>query len=67
MYDSELPVRCRNISGTLFKSRLGSGEAGPAVGAVLTRGGREQGRGGARARPEFPAPVGEGTVVPRSA
>lgn len=27
MYDSELPVRCRNISGTLFKSRLGSGEA----------------------------------------
>lgn len=28
VYDSELPVRCRNISGTLFKSRLGSGEAG---------------------------------------
>uniref|UniRef100_A0A8C9K456 DEAF1 transcription factor n=1 Tax=Panthera tigris altaica TaxID=74533 RepID=A0A8C9K456_PANTA len=27
VYDSELPVRCRNISGTLFKSRLGSGEA----------------------------------------
>ena len=27
MYDSELPVRCRNISGTLYKSRLGSGEA----------------------------------------
>lgn len=29
VYDSELPVRCRNISGTLFKSRLGSGEGGP--------------------------------------
>lgn len=27
VYDSELPVRCRNISGTLYKSRLGSGEA----------------------------------------
>lgn len=26
VYDSELPVRCRNISGTLYKSRLGSGE-----------------------------------------
>lgn len=26
MYDSELPVRCRNVSGTLYKSRLGSGE-----------------------------------------
>lgn len=25
VYDSELPVRCRNISGTLYKSRLGSG------------------------------------------
>lgn len=33
VYDSELPVRCRNISGTLFKSRLGSGEVaqGPAA------------------------------------
>lgn len=26
VYDSELPVRCRNISGTLYKNRLGSGE-----------------------------------------
>lgn len=25
VYDSELPVRCRNISGTLYKNRLGSG------------------------------------------
>lgn len=30
MYDSELPVRCRNISGTLYKSRLGSGGRGRA-------------------------------------
>lgn len=29
VYDSELPVRCRNISGTLYKSRLGSGEGTP--------------------------------------
>uniref|UniRef100_A0A8D2CX29 DEAF1 transcription factor n=1 Tax=Sciurus vulgaris TaxID=55149 RepID=A0A8D2CX29_SCIVU len=28
VYDSELPVRCRNISGTLYKNRLGSGEQG---------------------------------------
>lgn len=34
MYDSELPVRCRNVSGTLYKSRLGSGErpAAPGLG-----------------------------------
>lgn len=30
VYDSELPVRCRNISGTLYKSRLGSGGRGRA-------------------------------------
>lgn len=30
VYDGELPVRCRNISGTLYKSRLGSGEDTPA-------------------------------------
>lgn len=26
VYDNELPVRCRNISGILYKNRLGSGE-----------------------------------------
>uniref|UniRef100_A0A452S910 DEAF1 transcription factor n=1 Tax=Ursus americanus TaxID=9643 RepID=A0A452S910_URSAM len=31
VYDSELPVRCRNISGTLFKSRLGSGGRGRCI------------------------------------
>lgn len=40
VYDSELPVRCRNISGTLYKSRLGSGGRGWARGA-----GREEGGG----------------------
>ncbi|XP_068117409.1 deformed epidermal autoregulatory factor 1 homolog isoform X2 [Hyperolius riggenbachi] len=30
-YDSELPVRCRNISGILFKNRLGSGGRGRCV------------------------------------
>ncbi|ELV12610.1 Deformed epidermal autoregulatory factor 1 like protein [Tupaia chinensis] len=31
VYDSELPVRCRNISGTLYKSRLGSGGRGRCI------------------------------------
>ncbi|XP_021573546.1 deformed epidermal autoregulatory factor 1 homolog, partial [Carlito syrichta] len=31
VYDSELPVRCRNISGTLHKSRLGSGGRGRCI------------------------------------
>lgn len=31
-YGSELPVRCRNVSGTLHKSRLGSGEAAGQAG-----------------------------------
>lgn len=55
MYDSELPVRCRNISGTLFKSRLGSGEAawGLGCGHTLTPGGScparaQRGRPGSR-------------------
>lgn len=26
VYDNELPVRCRNISGILYKNRLGSGK-----------------------------------------
>ncbi|XP_024902102.1 deformed epidermal autoregulatory factor 1 homolog isoform X10 [Pteropus alecto] len=30
-YDSELPVRCRNVSGTLHKSRLGSGGRGRCI------------------------------------
>ncbi|XP_043827270.1 deformed epidermal autoregulatory factor 1 homolog [Dromiciops gliroides] len=30
-YDSELPVRCRNLSGTLHKSRLGSGGRGRCI------------------------------------
>ena len=34
-YDSELPVRCRNVSGTLYKSRLGSGGAPPLSGRAL--------------------------------
>lgn len=32
VYNNELPVRCRNSSGVLYKSRLGSGErATPAA------------------------------------
>ncbi|XP_005859318.1 PREDICTED: deformed epidermal autoregulatory factor 1 homolog [Myotis brandtii] len=31
VYDSELPVRCRNISGTLYKNRLGSGGRGRCI------------------------------------
>lgn len=31
VYDSELPVRCRNVSGTLHKSRLGSGGRGRCI------------------------------------
>ncbi|XP_012888801.1 PREDICTED: deformed epidermal autoregulatory factor 1 homolog [Dipodomys ordii] len=31
VYGSELPVRCRNISGTLYKSRLGSGGRGRCI------------------------------------
>ncbi|XP_020835040.1 deformed epidermal autoregulatory factor 1 homolog isoform X2 [Phascolarctos cinereus] len=30
-YDSELPVRCRNLSGTLHKNRLGSGGRGRCI------------------------------------
>ncbi|KAM4018541.1 deformed epidermal autoregulatory factor 1 homolog isoform 2-T2 [Anomaloglossus baeobatrachus] len=30
-YDNELPVRCRNISGLLYKNRLGSGGRGRCV------------------------------------
>ncbi|XP_073410492.1 deformed epidermal autoregulatory factor 1 homolog isoform X3 [Dendrobates tinctorius] len=30
-YDNELPVRCRNISGILYKNRLGSGGRGRCV------------------------------------
>lgn len=32
VYDNELPVRCRNTSGILYKNRLGSGNS------VSTRG-----------------------------
>ncbi|KAH1170645.1 deformed epidermal autoregulatory factor 1 homolog isoform X1 [Mauremys mutica] len=31
VYDSELPVRCRNISGILYKNRLGSGGRGRCI------------------------------------
>ncbi|KAM8940426.1 deformed epidermal autoregulatory factor 1 homolog isoform 2-T2 [Pelodytes ibericus] len=31
VYDNELPVRCRNISGILYKNRLGSGGRGRCV------------------------------------
>ncbi|XP_053576171.1 deformed epidermal autoregulatory factor 1 homolog isoform X2 [Bombina bombina] len=31
VYDNELPVRCRNISGVLYKNRLGSGGRGRCV------------------------------------
>ncbi|KAM9301901.1 deformed epidermal autoregulatory factor 1 homolog [Gastrophryne carolinensis] len=31
VYDNELPVRCRNISGILYKNRLGSGGRGHCV------------------------------------
>ncbi|XP_041445919.1 deformed epidermal autoregulatory factor 1 homolog isoform X2 [Xenopus laevis] len=31
VYDNELPVRCRSISGTLYKNRLGSGGRGRCV------------------------------------
>uniref|UniRef100_A0A6I8PLE5 DEAF1 transcription factor n=1 Tax=Ornithorhynchus anatinus TaxID=9258 RepID=A0A6I8PLE5_ORNAN len=31
VYDNELPVRCRNISGTLYKNRLGSGGRGRCI------------------------------------
>lgn len=32
VYDNELPVRCRNTSGILYKNRLGSGTARPQDG-----------------------------------
>lgn len=56
-YDSELPVRCRNVSGTLHKSRLGSGEAAPASGArARSRAHARQGqRSGRRPGPEAAA------------
>ncbi|XP_047920864.2 deformed epidermal autoregulatory factor 1 homolog isoform X4 [Anser cygnoides] len=31
VYDNELPVRCRNISGILYKNRLGSGGRGRCI------------------------------------
>ncbi|XP_027517938.1 deformed epidermal autoregulatory factor 1 homolog isoform X2 [Corapipo altera] len=31
VYENELPVRCRNISGILFKNRLGSGGRGRCI------------------------------------
>ncbi|KAG8438042.1 hypothetical protein GDO86_008650 [Hymenochirus boettgeri] len=31
VYDNEMPVRCRNISGILYKNRLGSGGRGRCV------------------------------------
>ncbi|NXU80026.1 DEAF1 factor, partial [Oreotrochilus melanogaster] len=31
VYENELPVRCRNISGTLYKNRLGSGGRGRCI------------------------------------
>ncbi|XP_061077680.1 deformed epidermal autoregulatory factor 1 homolog isoform X2 [Conger conger] len=31
VYDNELPVRCRNTSGVLYKSRLGSGGKGRCI------------------------------------
>ncbi|EPY83873.1 deformed epidermal autoregulatory factor 1-like protein [Camelus ferus] len=31
VYAGELPVRCRNVSGTLYKSRLGSGGRGRCI------------------------------------
>ena len=46
VYDSELPVRCRNISGTLYKSRLGSGGWGRPRRMWVGPGGRGAGPGG---------------------